>query len=506
MKAIYIALAAAAMTATAALGNDYTLVFDGMNDIGGLTRQTTLDNADLTFVDSFSFSEAGIDFSIRKLTDEGRGFALVNAGGTDAGLMVYAKFPSEDEWACYPEISLSVPGGKIYDVKLTMSGPGLLSTDVKFNGVSTEAQQDGLLCFWNYEPETGVQSVKLKWDNTFFSRFIHSIELTYSEDLGGKQASGLNFLKKSVEAVMGQSFKAPTLQNPHNLPVTWNSSNPAVATVDEKGNVTLVGGGKTMISASTEGDETYARGNTKYDLIVIPSASDISQLILLAPSIYDRVMVNFPATVMYANSYFAYVTDAEGNATCFENIKDAASTSPISTIYKVGDVIPAGWIASNYTVNASVSWQGIPGPVTETVKVTYPQVTSVTPADADRVVTLMGVTFSSATPTGYETATGTGTDGTVYYFQDIYNIGSKPAGKYNVTGVVRYSKSSTREFFYIAPISYERSTETGIEEIGSDTSGGTRRYFNLQGQELPAPPSEGIYIESDGSRISKRRR
>lgn len=502
MRQIYLAIAAAALSAATAFANDYSIVFDGTNDIGTLTRQSSTDGADLTFVDQFSFSEAGIDFSIRKTTDQGRGFALVNAGGTDAGLMVYAQFPSETDAECYPEITLSVPGGKIFDGKIYLSGPGLLSTTLTINGVRTEATQDGQLYFWSWESMTGSEIVTIKWDNTFFSRFIHSIDLLYSEDLQGKQASGLNFLKNEIEVVMGEAFQTPTLQNPHSLPLTWSSSDPAVATVDQEGKVTLVGGGKTMISVATDGDETYARGTAKYDLVVIPSASGIPQLLEYAPEIYDRVMVNFPATVMYGNSYFAFVTDPDGNAGCFENIKDLATSSSIPTIYSPGDVIPAGWIASNYTVNSSVSWQGIPEKVTETVEVTYPKVSSVSAADADRVLTLTGVTFTSATPTGYDSGIGTTADGDEYTFQDIFNIGSKPAGRYDVTGVVRYSKTSTREYLTIAPINYERSTVTGIGEI--EASSAATRYYNLQGTELSTPPAEGIYIETDGSKAAKK--
>lgn len=493
MKSIYLAIAAAALTAGSAWSNDYSLVFDGTNPIGGLERQTTTDGKELTFVDSFSFSEAGIDFSIKKRTDAGRGFALVNAGGNDAGLMVYAEFPSETDAECYPEITLSVPGGKIYDGKIYLSGPGLLSMDLTINGVRTEAQQEGQLCFWSWASTGGMETVTIRWDNTFFSRFIHSIELLYSEDLQGKQASGLNFLKKELEVVMGREFKTPTLQNPHGLPLTWSSSDPEVATVDQSGNVTLVGGGKTMISVATDGDETYARGTAKYDLIVVPSASTIPQLLADAPELYDRVMVDFPATVMYGNSYFAYVVDPEGNAGCFENVKDAGSTSAIATIYNVGDVIPAGWIASNYTVNGSVSWQGIPEKVTETVEVTYPKVTSVTKEDADRVVTLMNVTFKTSTPSGYESGVGTTSDGTEYYFQDIYGIGSKSAGRYDVTCVVRYSKSKTREYLTLAPIAFDKATDTGIEEI--EAAAAERRIFDLQGRELPSAPERGLYIQ-----------
>ncbi|MDE6026689.1 MAG: Ig-like domain-containing protein [Muribaculaceae bacterium] len=494
-----LSIAAIAAGVVVSHANDYTFIFDGKNDAYGLTRQTTTDPTLLTFVQEISVEESGVQLAIKKQNDEGRGFALVNAGGSDAGIMVFAEFPG-DYSAIYPEITLTVPGGSISAAKIYMSGPGLLSMDIPFNGMRTEPEQEGNLCYWAWYGMDAPESLVIKWDNTFFTRYIHSIELTYSPNLGGKKASGLSFSPKAIEVVMGESFSAPELSNPHNLPVAWSSSDPEVATVDEEGRLTLLSGGKTMISVATEGDETYARGNAKYDLTVVPSASDIPQLLEYAGAMYDRVMVNFPATVMYGNSYFAYVADSEGNAACFENVKDAGSTSAIATIYSPGDVIPGGWIASNYTVNQSVSWQGIPPAVKETVEVKYPEVDSVTPADADKVVTLMGVTFTTSTPSGYEKAYGTTSDGTEYEFQDLYGIGSKAAGEYDVTGVVRYSKSGSREYFFIAPISYAKSATSGIS--GIEASKGETRWLNLQGVEV-ADPESGIYLKVSGGEVTK---
>ncbi|MDE5555936.1 MAG: hypothetical protein K2J10_12250, partial [Muribaculaceae bacterium] len=73
MKKTLLSLAAVAFTAITSFANDYTLVFDGENDINGLTRQTTIDANSLEFVPEFSFSEEGIDFSIKKISETGNG-------------------------------------------------------------------------------------------------------------------------------------------------------------------------------------------------------------------------------------------------------------------------------------------------------------------------------------------------------------------------------------------------------------------------------------------------
>ncbi|MDE6290605.1 MAG: Ig-like domain-containing protein [Muribaculaceae bacterium] len=307
----------------------------------------------------------------------------------------------------------------------------------------------------------------MEWANNFSSRYIHKIELSYSPDLGGKQECGLSFATKSCEAFLGEYFNAPALKNPNKLDVSWSSSNENVATVDGSGKISLVGKGKTTITASTTGNDEFAAGNAKYELDVIATASNIAELLEYAPAPYDRVKVNFPATVNFASASIAFVTDADGNAACFDNISTRNSSSTtVTTIYSVGQVIPAGWIATNATIYESVIWEGKPDKVTETVEVTYAKVSSVTPADADRVVILKNVTFETRTPEGFTKAYGTTPDGTTYEFQDTYDISAVPAGTYDVTCVVRYSRVGSNEYFYLAPVAYsEASGEVSAPEF-----------------------------------------
>lgn len=458
MKKALLSAAAVAATVMTGWANEYTFVFDGENDLGGLTRQTSTKEAELTFTDSFSLSEEGIELSVRKASGDGPGLALINAGGSNAGLCVYSTFSK----GLTPEIALTVPGGKITSVKLSMSGSGLSSLDIPFNGATIEATNENTLYSWTWKDSEGAESVSCSWLNTYYQRYIHSIEVVYTPDLGGKLESGLSFPLKEYEAILGESFLSPTLSNPNKLNVSWSSSNEAVATVSDNGKVTLIGRGNATITATTEGNDEYAAGNAKYDLCVIPSASNIAQLLEYAPEVYDRVKVNFPATVNFANASIAFVTDAEGNAACFDNISNRNSTSTtVTTIYSTGQVIPAGWIATNATIYESVIWEGKPDKVTETVDVTYPEVSSVTSADADRVVILKNVTFETRTAVGTTKAYGTTPDGTRYEFQDTYEIAGKEPGTYDVTCVVRYSRRGSSEYFYLSPISYsESSVET----------------------------------------------
>ena len=94
-----------------------------------------------------------------------------------------------------------------------------------------------------------------------------------------KQEAGLAYETTEYTINLGESFTAPTLTNPNNLAVTYESSNTELATVDENGAVTVVVGatGTTTITASFAGNDTYLPGSASYTLTVVdPNAPGAS--------------------------------------------------------------------------------------------------------------------------------------------------------------------------------------------------------------------------------------
>lgn len=112
-------------------------------------------------------------------------------------------------------------------------------------------------------------------------------ELSYTLTIN-KLANGITIDKTSVEDDLngynGEAKQYVSLTNPNNLPITYTSSNPYVATVDESGNVKLVSWGKTTITVSYTGSEVYESATTSYELNVINSESN-----------YDRKLIEFVA-------------------------------------------------------------------------------------------------------------------------------------------------------------------------------------------------------------------
>lgn len=91
---------------------------------------------------------------------------------------------------------------------------------------------------------------------------------TVTEDTS-KQPCGLAFTPDALTVTYDDEWVAPTLTNEDNLPVTYTSSNPSVATVDAStGTLTLLTAGTTVITASFEGDATHYPGSASYTLTV----------------------------------------------------------------------------------------------------------------------------------------------------------------------------------------------------------------------------------------------
>ena len=103
-----------------------------------------------------------------------------------------------------------------------------------------------------------------KYNSTYeFSSGSQLISLT------SKPEPELSFSAGSATAVLGQPFTGPTLDNPNNLTVTWNSMNTAVATVDATtGEVNLLAAGGTYIRAVFAGNDQYKAKTVSYELTV----------------------------------------------------------------------------------------------------------------------------------------------------------------------------------------------------------------------------------------------
>lgn len=84
-----------------------------------------------------------------------------------------------------------------------------------------------------------------------------------------KKDAVLKFNKESDTATLGNPFKAPSLETQDtDGEITYSSSDPAVATVSDSGELQLVGAGNTIITARSRETEKYKPGEASYSLTV----------------------------------------------------------------------------------------------------------------------------------------------------------------------------------------------------------------------------------------------
>ena len=87
----------------------------------------------------------------------------------------------------------------------------------------------------------------------------------------------LAFATTTFSANIGEDFTPPTLTNPHNLTVTYSSSDEDLALVDENTGEVVIGdeAGEVTITASFAGNETYRIGSASYTITIVdPNAPD----------------------------------------------------------------------------------------------------------------------------------------------------------------------------------------------------------------------------------------
>ena len=86
----------------------------------------------------------------------------------------------------------------------------------------------------------------------------------------------LSFTETSFNVNVGGDFTAPTLTNPHNVAVTYSSSNENLAVVDENTGEVVIGDnpGTVTIAASFAGDATYKPGTATYTITIVNSGNN----------------------------------------------------------------------------------------------------------------------------------------------------------------------------------------------------------------------------------------
>ena len=103
---------------------------------------------------------------------------------------------------------------------------------------------------------------------------VRMSKIIVSYVLDTREESGLEYTDTDVEKHVGDAAFINTLTNPHNVAVTYESSDTDVAEVASDGTVTIKAQGSATISASFDGDATYKPASVSYELTVEEAGLD----------------------------------------------------------------------------------------------------------------------------------------------------------------------------------------------------------------------------------------
>lgn len=113
----------------------------------------------------------------------------------------------------------------------------------------------------------GTNPINLEFEATSAAYIDDIVIKAPTSSISTSQSADLSFTQSEMSANIGTMYSSTELlENPYNLPIKWYSSNQAIATVDESGNVTPHFIGTTTIYAIFEGNDNYAYQAVSYQL------------------------------------------------------------------------------------------------------------------------------------------------------------------------------------------------------------------------------------------------
>lgn len=130
----------------------------------------------------------------------------------------------------------------------------------------------------------------------------------------------LSWSASSYEAQIGGDNSFPTLSNEHAVTISYSSSDTDVATIDAKGNITLLTAGTTSIMATSAASTSYSAGSASYALTVTKAGDGISWSASTCTVTYgDEDTYNFPTLSNPGSQSISYASSNEYVATLAED-------------------------------------------------------------------------------------------------------------------------------------------------------------------------------------------
>lgn len=331
-----------------------------------------------------------------------------------------------------------------------------------------------------------ANSVTFTIGGTKDHRRIKSITVEYTSSGATKETQTLAFSDENISINEGETFTAPTLTGAMTT-VTYSSSNTSVATVNEAtGEVTLVGTGTTIITATAAENENYSSATASYTLTVIKNLensgtatfdfTDPTSLGLEVPVAGAGIDINNP---IISDGVTMTATHG-GTAT---RIWNASGTCGLR-FYDGGSItfaVPDGYIITNVSFtgsqNVPADWNGSAQSVTfnataqvrlNTATITYAQGTAVT--KQDQILTFSGTAFAIEEGESFTAPTLTGAQTTVTYSSSNEAVATVDAatGEVTIVGIgttTITANAAEDETYYAASASYTLTVNPNIAGV-----------------------------------------
>ena len=153
----------------------------------------------------------------------------------------------------------------ISEIKINASGATTVTLSVRVGDVSfgEKTLENSATSGTIYSFEgIGSGNIEISYSGTTTAAvYLRSIEVTYTE---GSLTPTIGWSAENATVYLGdENNKFPTFNNPDNLFIIYDSSDKNVATINDEGNITLVGAGTTTITALDENNIEYT-----YTLVV----------------------------------------------------------------------------------------------------------------------------------------------------------------------------------------------------------------------------------------------
>lgn len=173
-----------------------------------------------------------------------------------------------------------------------------------------------------------------------------------------REEAGISFAEAAVTAEIVDNYTGQALSNPNSVsPITWTSSNEAVATVED-GTVTVLAVGVTTITAKFDGNDDYKKATVSYTLTVQDSRQAID-LSFAEASVTVNITETVAAPTLNGNTGNGAVTYESSN-------------TDIATVDATGVVTGVAVGTATITATVAATNQYFGGTATFTVKVIDP--------------------------------------------------------------------------------------------------------------------------------------